>query len=144
MSYRNDERPISWSKIILSIVFAVFSIVVAIFLISWAETNYRVWHQHMIGKAELARAEYNRKIRVYESEAALMAAENFAKADVARAHGTAEANNIIGASISEGYLRWYYINGLHESGSKTYIYVPTEGMMPIMEAGRIAKSEFKE
>ena len=104
----------------------------------WVAPTYKVWHQHMTGKAELARAEYNRQIAVVESEAKLRAATNYADADIARAKGTAEANHIIGSSITDSYLRWYYIDGLHQQSDKTFVYVPTEAMIPITEAGRLS------
>ncbi len=98
--------------------------------------KYNVWHQHMKGKSELARAEYSRQIAVVESEARLKSSVNLAQADIERAKGTAEANHIIGTSLTENYLRWYFIDSQHSQRDKTYIYVPTEAMMPIMEAGR--------
>ena len=39
----------------------------------------------------------------------------------------------------QGYLRWKYIEMLEETGqnSNTIVYIPTEGAMPILEAGRV-------
>lgn len=124
--------------IVWTIAAVIFFILVAIGGSCWLGPQYKVWHQHMQGKAELARAEYNRQIAVVESEAKLKSATNYAEADIARAKGTAEANHIIGSSLSESYLRWYYIDGLHQQSDKTYIYVPTEAMIPIMEANRLS------
>ena len=36
---------------------------------------------------------------------------------------------------NENYIRWRYIEGLHD-GSSEVIYIPTEAGIPIMEAGR--------
>jgi hypothetical protein len=56
---------------------------------------------------------------------------------VERAIGVAEANEIIGESLreNEAYLRYLWINGLHD-GSSEVIYIPTEANLPILEAVR--------
>jgi hypothetical protein len=56
---------------------------------------------------------------------------------IARAHGVAEANKIIGNSLkgNEAYLRYLWIHNLAESKGDV-IYVPTEAGLPILEAGR--------
>jgi hypothetical protein len=97
---------------------------------------YNVWHQHMAGKAVLAKAEYSRKIAVVESEAKMMSSKNLAMADTLRARGIAQSNNIIGKSLTSEYIRWYYIDGLNKQQNKTTIYIPTEAMLPITEANR--------
>lgn len=102
----------------------------------WAYPEYRVWEQGLGGKAELAKAEYNRRIAVQEAEAKKDAAQRLAEAEVIRAEGVAKANKIIGDSLhgNEAYLRYLWINNL-ESNNPTVIYVPTEGGLPILEAG---------
>lgn len=103
---------------------------------------YRVYSAQMQGRAELARAEQNRKIRVHEAQARMDAARLNAQAEVAAAQGVAEANQIIADSLGgpEGYLRWRYIEMLSETGmvrqGRDVIYVPTEAGLPILEAGR--------
>src|SRR5688500_11230637 len=103
---------------------------------------YNVYNAQMRGRAELARAEQNRKIRVYEAQARMDAARLTAQAEIASARGVAEANRIIAESLGgpEGYLRWRYIEMLSETGrdgkGRDVIYVPTEGALPILEAGR--------
>lgn len=89
----------------------------------------------------LYRANTEKQARIAESKAKAAAAEYEAEAEVARAKGVAEANEIIAASITDNYLRYLYITGLAESEDKTVIYVPTEGMIPITEAGRATSSE---
>ncbi len=88
---------------------------------------YAVWQQGMSGKAELARAEQNRKIAEYDAQAA-----------VAKAHGVAEANKIIGNSLqgNEAYLRYLWIETLN-SGNSEVVYIPTEAGLPILEAKRM-------
>ena len=60
-----------------------------------------------------------------------------ADAQVARARGVAQANEIIGNSLqnNELYLHYLWIQNLHD-GKNDVIYVPTEAGIPIMEAGR--------
>ncbi|RZL05648.1 MAG: hypothetical protein EOO89_25945, partial [Pedobacter sp.] len=52
---------------------------------------YNVWQQEMAGKAEMAKAEQNRKILVEEAKARLEAEKLNASAEVERARGMAEA-----------------------------------------------------
>src|SRR5687767_211483 len=107
----------------------------------WAWPSYNVYQAQMRGRAELARAEQNRKIRVFEAQARMDAAKLNAQAEIASARGVAEANRIIAESLGgpEGYLRWRYIEMLSETGrdgkGRDVIYVPTEGALPILEAG---------
>lgn len=98
---------------------------------------YRVWQQEMEGRAELVRAEQNRRIAVLEAEARLEAEELNARAEIARARGVAESNAIIADGLGgpEGYLRYLWIQSLGRNGQDV-IYVPTEAGLPILEAAR--------
>jgi regulator of protease activity HflC (stomatin/prohibitin superfamily) len=108
----------------------------------WVWPSYNVYRAEMRGKAELARAQQNRKIRVYEAQARMDSARLNAQAEVAAAQGVAQANKIIADSLGgpEGYLRWRYIEMLNETGKdgpgRDVIYVPTEAGLPILEAGK--------
>jgi regulator of protease activity HflC (stomatin/prohibitin superfamily) len=108
----------------------------------WAWPSYNVYRAEMRGRAELARAQQNRKIRVYEAQARMDSARLNAQAEVAAAQGVAQANKIIADSLGgpEGYLRWRYIEMLNETGKdgpgRDVIYVPTEAGLPILEAGK--------
>ncbi len=103
--------------------------------------SYNVWQSSMAGKAELASADYTRQVAVVEAQAKLDAASKLAEAEVARAKGVAQANQIIGDSLkgNEAYLRYLWINNLDGKGDKQVIYVPTETGLPILEAGRFSK-----
>ncbi len=94
---------------------------------------YGVWEKELAGKAELKQAEWNRQIAVQEAEAIKLSAKLLAEAEVERAIGVAEANAIIAVSLDEQYLRYLWIQGLHD-GSSEVIYVPTEANLPILEA----------
>jgi len=98
---------------------------------------YDVWAQGKEGEAELAKATADRQISIQEAMAKEESAKHLALAEIARAKGVAEANKIIGNSLqgNEAYLRYLWIDGLH-SGKNQVIYVPTEGNLPILEAGK--------
>lgn len=101
--------------------------------------QYDIYVKESSGRAQLAEAESNRRIRVLEAQAALDAADLTSQAEVARARGVAEANAIIADSLggAEGYLRWRYIEMLENGGSgNQIIYIPTEATMPLLEASR--------
>lgn len=102
-----------------------------------AYNSVRVWNAETAGEAELAQASQNRKIAVLEAQAALDSAKLKAEAEIERAKGLAEANRIVADSLGgpEGYLRYLYIQNLEDSRGQI-IYVPTEGGLPILEAGR--------
>lgn len=101
---------------------------------------YNVWQKELSGKACLKKAEWDRQITIKEAEAKEQAAAALAKAEIARARGVAEANQIIGKSLkeNEAYLRYLWIQGLQD-GSSEVIYIPTEANLPILEATRKMK-----
>ena len=98
---------------------------------------YRVWEQRQEGLAKLAEAESSKQIAVQTAKAKWESADYEAKAEVRRAEGVAQANKIIGDSLkdNEAYLRYLYVNNLHETQNQI-IYVPTEAGLPILDAGR--------
>ena len=106
----------------------------------WAWPQYRVYNRQLDGEAQLKEAEFSKRIQVEEAQADLDSAKLKSQAEVERAKGVAEANAIIGESLehNEAYLRYLWIQGLHD-GSSEVIYIPTEGNMPILEAGRMNK-----
>lgn len=99
--------------------------------------RYNVYSAEMEGHAEYAKAESSRQIAVLEAKAKQDAAKELAEAEVIRARGVAQANQIIGQSLhdNEAYLRYLWIQSL-EQGKNEVIYVPTEGNLPILEATR--------
>ena len=90
----------------------------------------------MAGEAVLARAEYTRRVAVIEAQAKLDSAAKLAEAEIARAKGVAQANQIIGQSLkdNEAYLRYLWLDRL-DSAHAEIIYIPTEEGLPIL-AGR--------
>lgn len=123
---------------ILIWIITVAVITAMIFGVVAAWKNMKVWSREMDGKAELAEAEWTRKISIEEAKARKESAVLDAEAEVERARGVKEANNIIAEGLggSEGYLRYLYINTLKDLETQL-IYVPTEAGLPILEANRI-------
>ena len=121
----------------------LFFVVLILMLVFYVWPQYSVWEQHLAGKAELARAEYNRQIAVQEAVAKREAAKSLAEAEIERAKGVAQANKIIGDSLKENedYLRYLWISGLEHAKDGQIIYIPTEAGLPVLEAGRRHRNE---
>lgn len=101
--------------------------------------QYGVYQQRKAGEAKLAEAQYSRQVAVAEANAKMESASLLAQAEVARAKGVAQANQIIGESLkgNESYLRYLWITDVAGVGvDKTVVYVPTEANLPILEATR--------
>lgn len=97
---------------------------------------YTVWSQEMDGKAEFAKAEQNRKIKIEEAKANLEAEKLNAQAEVERAKGAAEAISIENGSITPTYIQYLWVRQQNLNPGDKVIYVPTETGLPILEAGR--------
>lgn len=98
--------------------------------------RYRVWSQEMEGKAEFAKAEQNRRIKIEEAKANLEAEKLNAQAEVERAKGAAEAIKIENGALSERYIQYLWVRQQNDLNNKTVIYVPTEANLPILESTR--------
>jgi regulator of protease activity HflC (stomatin/prohibitin superfamily) len=103
----------------------------------WGCPNYSVYQQNLEGEAELARATQNRQISIQEAQAKKESAKDLAEAEVIRARGAAQANEIIGKSLegNEAYLHYLFINNMEHTQNQV-IYIPTEAGLPILEAGK--------
>lgn len=126
----------------LGVVISLVIVAVLIGAVLFGGPMYSVWSKGKKGQAELAQAEWSKKIQIEEAKAELEAAEMKAQTEVVRAHGIAEANRIIAGSITPEYIQYRFIEGLND-GNTEVIYVPTEANLPIMEAGRFAATAAK-
>lgn len=101
--------------------------------------TYNVYTQKMEGEAVLAHAQAIREVAVAEAKAKMESAALLAQADTIRAHGVARSNEIIGRSLenNEAYLYWLWIDNIDKT-TNSVIYIPTEGNLPILEAGKRA------
>lgn len=103
----------------------------------FALPRYNVWQQEMAGKAEMAKAEQNRRILVEEAKARLEAEKLNAAAEIERAKGMAEAMKLENGTLSETYNQYLFIRTLEKIADKgslpQIIYVPSQGLTPVMD-----------
>lgn len=123
--------------VVKKIVMAVAGVVIIILAIAFVRPWYNVWSQEMEGKAEFAKAEQNRKIKIEEARANLEAEKLNAQAEVERAKGAAEAIRIENGSITPTYIQYLWVRQQSDLSNKTVIYVPTETNLPILESTRM-------
>jgi len=101
---------------------------------------YNVWQQEMAGKAEMAKAEQNRRILVEEAKARLEAEKLNAQAEIERAKGMAEAMRIENGTLSSVYNQYLFIRTLEKLADKgnlpQIIYMPSEGLVPVMDVSQ--------
>lgn len=95
--------------------------------------SYNVWQQEMSGKAEFAKAEQNRRIKIEEAKANLEAEKLNAQAEIERAKGAAEAIRIENGSINPTYIQYLWVRQQNNVPNKV-VYIPTEANLPILEA----------
>jgi hypothetical protein len=95
--------------------------------------SYNVWQQEMSGKAEFAKAEQNRRIKIEEAKANLEAEKLNAQAEIERAKGAAEAIRIENGSITPTYIQYLWVRQQNNVPNKV-VYIPTETNLPILEA----------
>ena len=128
---------ISFKHIITSILCALFLILGGIIGCPY----YNVWQQEMSGKAEFAKAEQNRRIKIEEAKANLEAEKLNAQAEIERAKGAAEAIKIENGSITPTYIQYLWVRQQNTQTDNKIIYIPTEAGLPILEAGRCANEK---
>ena len=115
------------------IVILIFIAIVAIAVLMFALPTYDVWQQEMSGKAEFAKAEQNRRIKIEEAKANLEAEKLNAQAEIERAKGAAEAIKIENGSLTPTYIQYLWVRQQNMIPNKV-IYIPTEANLPILEA----------
>lgn len=144
MNNYNSQPNLNLSpKHIKGILWAI--VFVAVFIVSMAFIRpwYNVWKQEMEGKAEFAKAEQNRKIKIEEARANLEAEKLNAQAEIERAKGAAEAIRIENGSITPTYIQYLWVRQQGDQDNKTLIYVPTETNLPILESTRLISDNSK-
>ena len=123
---------------LVKLVVKVVGGIVAFFLVmSFVRPWYNVWSQEMEGKAEFAKAEQNRKIKIEEARANLEAEKLNAQAEIERAKGAAEAIKIENGSITPTYIQYLWVRQQSDLSDKTVIYIPTESNLPLLESTRM-------
>ena len=123
---------------LVKLVVEVIGGIVAFFVVmAFVRPWYNVWSQEMEGKAEFAKAEQNRKIKIEEARANLEAEKLNAQAEVERAKGAAEAIKIENGSITPTYIQYLLVRQQSDLSDKTVIYIPTESNLPLLESTRM-------
>lgn len=115
----------------------VWAIMIVVFGGLYGCPRYNVWQQEMSGKAEFAKAEQNRRIKIEEAKANQEAEKLNAQAEVERAKGAAEAIKIENGSITPAYIQYLWVRQQNNLNDKTVIYIPTETNLPVLEASRV-------
>ena len=128
----------SW---VVLIVTALFLIIGGVGSCMYIRPKYNVWKQEMDGKAEFAKAEQNRKIKIEEAKANLEAEKLNAQAEIERAKGAAEAIRIENGSITPAYIQYLWVRQQNANTNNKIIYIPTEAGLPVLEAGRVAQKD---
>ena len=133
--YNSNNINIS-PKLIKGALCGVAALIIFIVAMAFIKPWYNVWSQEMEGKAEFAKAEQNRKIKIEEARANLEAEKLNAQAEIERAKGAAEAIRIENGSITPTYIQYLWVRQQSDLSNKTVIYVPTETNLPILESTR--------
>lgn len=116
-------------------IFVAIGIVILAFMFGFPV--YNVWQQEMAGKAEMAKAEQNRRILVEEAKARLESEKLNAQAEIERAKGMAQSMQIENGQLNPVYNQYLFIRTLEKLAEKgdlpQIIYLPSEGMLPVMD-----------
>lgn len=127
-------------NVFLSYMLAALVVFIIACSILFGIPRYNVWSSELKGRAEFARAEQNRLIKIEEAKANLEVEKLNAQAEVERAKGAAAAIEIENGKLTETYIRYLWVRQQNSLNDKTVIYIPTEGGLPILESARsIAK-----
>lgn len=123
--------------LIKKVIWGIAVILVVVISMALIRPWYNVWSQEMEGKAEFAKAEQNRKIKIEEARANLEAEKLNAQAEIERAKGAAEAIKIENGSITPTYIQYLWVRQQSDLSNKTVIYIPTETNLPLLESTRM-------
>lgn len=123
-----------------SIVLLVIGIVGIILALMFGIPKYHVWQSKVaietaqnLGKAELIRAQENRKIAIEEAEANKKVQEINSEIEVIRAQGMAQAIEIENGKLTTKYIQYLWVRNIDKMNGDV-IYIPTEANLPILEA----------
>ena len=123
------EKRLIWKWVTLCLIF----LTVLILVMMLGLPRYNVWRSEMSGKAEMAKAEQNRKIQIEEAKANLEAQKLNSQAEVERAKGMAEAIEIENGKLTDKYIQYLWVRNM-DNNTNEKIYIPTEANLPILEA----------
>lgn len=133
MNENNVAVYMFWTFIVL----VVLGLIISLFAIM---PKYRVWSREQNGKAQLAEAQWNRRIQVEEAKANLESEKLNAQSEIERAKGASKAIEIEGGTLTEEYIRYLWVRQQTNLNNKTVIYIPTEAGLPILESQRLKEA----
>lgn len=120
--------------VVLCIIGSILFIIALVVGMCISLPKYNVWRSELAGRAELARAEQNRQIKIEEAKANLEAEKLNAQAEVERAKGAAEAIKIENGQLTTTYIQYLWVRQQSSNQIQKIVYIPTEASMPILEA----------
>lgn len=120
--------------VVLCIIGSILFIIALVVAMCISLPKYNVWRSELAGRAELARAEQNRQIKIEEAKANLEAEKLNAQAEVERAKGAAEAIKIENGQLTTTYIQYLWVRQQSNNQIQKIVYIPTEASMPILEA----------
>lgn len=97
--------------------------------------KYKLYRMEMNGQAELAESEWTKKIQIEEAKGKLEAEKYNRETELIKANTEAEANRMVAGSLDPLYIRYKMVEKMTDANTQV-IYVPTEGGIPVLEAGR--------
>lgn len=130
--YSKEYKPVNITVFVFIVLFAVIALFFGVAALS---RTYSVWAKQQAGKAQLAEAEFSKQVQIEEAKANLEAQKLNAQSEVERAKGAAQAIEIENGKLTERYVQYLYVQNLEKLDTQL-IYVPTEGGLPLLEAGR--------
>lgn len=126
-----------------NLILVLLSLCFVVIVLMFGLPLYNVWQQEMAGKAEMAKAEQNRKILIEEAKARLEAEKLNAQAEVERAKGMAEAMRLENGTLNSTYNQYLFIRTLEKLADKgdlpQIIYMPAEGLVPVLDVNHADK-----
>lgn len=117
---------------------SIIGVVLILALLFFGWPKYRIWNREQAGKAQLAEAEWSKKIQIEQAKANLDSEILNAQSEVERAKGMAEAIRIEGGALTPTYIQYLWVRQ-NTFNDKTTIYIPTEANLPILEANRLTQ-----
>ena len=128
------------NKLTALVITAIIVVALLIATLMFGLPKYNVWQQEMAGKAEMAKAEQNRRILVEEAKARLEAEKLNAQAEIERAKGMSEAMKLENGTLNTTYNQYLFIRTLEKLADRgslsQIIYMPSSGLVPTMDLGR--------
>jgi hypothetical protein len=100
-----------------------------------AMPKYDLYKAETGKRARVAEARAEADAEQYRADRAVETATAEAEARRIEAEGIRDAQDTIASSLTPEYISWFFIDRLDDIDGQV-IYVPTEGGVPVMEAGR--------